>query len=91
MTKADDAFGRLLAALAAESPSCSGDSLYTADSVAADELRSLQKICATCPVFIQCRSYALLARPPAGIWAGESWAVKKPSGRPRKVVQNATT
>lgn len=83
MTKADTAYAQLLSALAVESPACGGNSLYTADHVAADELRFLEKICASCPVFTECQNYARAARPPAGIWAGSNWAEKKPNGRPK--------
>lgn len=47
--------------------------------------RAAQAICATCPVLLECRSYALAAREPYGVWGGltENDRVEILAGRER--------
>ena len=83
MTRETVAYAVLLDAIDAETPPCSGDARYTADILSHDDTATLQLVCSTCPVLRLCRTYALAARPPAGVWAGERWAEKKRPGRPK--------
>jgi len=39
--------------------------------------REAKEICATCPVFDQCREWADKEKEPQGIWAGEIYPRKK--------------
>ncbi len=89
MTRAEIAYTALTTAIANESPPCRGDRRFTADELLPEEMGALQLVCSTCPLFGLCRAYALAARPPAGVWAGERWAEKRRPGRPsRKVSGN---
>ncbi|WP_040789471.1 WhiB family transcriptional regulator [Nocardia paucivorans] len=38
----------------------------------ADRVQRAKKICGTCPVLAQCRSYALSVSEPYGVWGGMS-------------------
>ncbi|MBF9069121.1 WhiB family transcriptional regulator [Streptacidiphilus fuscans] len=37
-----------------------------------DRERAAKGVCATCPVLVNCRAYALAAREPYGVWGGLS-------------------
>jgi len=84
MTRAADAYQALVASLEHQAPACHDDARYLTD--AGPIHPELLQLCAACPVFTECRQYALVARPPAGVWAGERWTTPKLAGRPRKGV-----
>lgn len=58
--------------MADEHAACVGDDMFTADrpDVPNIELVRMRGVCAACPVFAECATYARAARPKAGFWAG---------------------
>jgi hypothetical protein len=59
-------------ALMRNEPACEGDSRFVSDGRSAAVTQDLAAVCARCPVFSACDSYAAKARPHAmaGFWAG---------------------
>ncbi|MFT4280260.1 hypothetical protein [Microbacterium sp.] len=55
-------------------PACDGYRVFVSDGKL-DERREaeMESICLGCPVFVQCRAFAEVARP-AGFWAGQRWS-----------------
>lgn len=70
MSAPSTAMSALSAALLTTTPACQGDDRFIADDQDADELAH---ICAACPMYTICATYARTARPPAGIWAGRRY------------------
>lgn len=52
-------------------------------SDAADDQQAAAHACAPCPVLEACRTYAVAAAEPAGVWAGTRPADRRPS-QPRR-------
>lgn len=75
--RAGEAWQRLADAMEVHEPACRGIDLFTADDLTAADLRACAAVCAGCPLFPECDTYARIARPSAGVWAG-----KKRNGRP---------
>lgn len=82
MTRAANALAALHEAITDDPPPCRGDDRYIQDGTPVAP--ELQLKCSTCTAFLECRAYALAARPKAGIWAGERWNTPRKPGRPRK-------
>lgn len=60
-------------ALLADDPSCQGDVRFTADDLTADDVAALGEVCATCPLYRECRAFADSVPYWAswvGLWAG---------------------
>lgn len=79
MSAVSEAYTRLHDAMVNVAPDCSGDPRFIADGV---EVEVVEAVCAGCLLFDLCESYATVARPTAGIWAGRRWAPK--TYRPRQ-------
>lgn len=76
MTRGDAEYRRLAAALAdADAPACTDDPRFILEphELATDELAHLAAVCRPCPFRALCRDYGNAARPPAGIWAGNTY------------------
>lgn len=70
MSRATEAYTRLTDALAAVAVPCRQDPRFIEDGYPVDELAP---ICHDCPVIALCRDYAAIAKPKAGVWAGQRW------------------
>jgi hypothetical protein len=86
MTRASEAFRLLNLALIDTDPACQNDDRFILDDQPAD---TLAYICHACPLLTLCRTYAVTAKPPAGVWAGQRWSGPRRPGRPRKEPANA--
>lgn len=72
-----EALGDLVEAMETHRPACEGIDLFTADDLSKADVAACAAVCAGCPLFPECDTYARIARPSAGVWAG-----KKRNGRP---------
>ena len=70
MSRADDAYGRLVAAYDQNDPACIGLEMFTADDISKQIQAEMAETCAACPIVTLCAEYAALAKPKAGFWAG---------------------
>ena len=81
MSRAGDAYTALTAALDVTPAECLDIELFVQDDLSKFEADALAAICADCPVLNQCRSYAAIARPVAGFWAGRRASAYRASSR----------
>lgn len=70
MTRATDAYTELLEAMEDYRPKCRDDIRFISDDYRAAELAPT---CRRCPVFPECETYAQIAKPKGGVWAGKRW------------------
>lgn len=82
MTRASEAYDSLHTAMTETLAPCDGIELFTADTLGSADKAVLTPICDTCPLFDLCRTYADIARPPAGFWAGKSYGTRPKKGNP---------
>ncbi len=61
-------FAALQDALHDVTPSCDGVDAYTDDHPSEDDVATMTRICASCPVGALCAAYASTATPAAGFW-----------------------
>ncbi|WP_425488135.1 WhiB family transcriptional regulator [Microbacterium proteolyticum] len=61
-------FAALRDALRDVTPSCDGVDTYTDDRPSGDDVATMARICASCPVEAACEAYAVAGRPTAGYW-----------------------
>lgn len=73
MSRASESYLVLGNAMAETFTPCRGDNRFTADLLTPTDKTALKAICDTCLLFDQCHTYADLARPPAGFWAGKTY------------------
>ncbi|MBT2497133.1 WhiB family transcriptional regulator [Microbacterium sp. ISL-59] len=66
--EARDAYAKLTAAMEHHRPPCADDDRFTAGQVL--QIEYLARACAECPIRTECGTYAQLAQPTAGFWAG---------------------
>lgn len=81
---AEAAFAALARALDDEAPGCKGDARFTLDAheLTREQVNALSvRVCAPCPLRDLCDAYGQLARPKAGVWAGQVYGPRKaPAG-----------
>lgn len=65
----------LTGALEHTKPACLNDWRFTIDAVDLHHVDKAQmrNVCRRCPLTDLCRTYATIARPKAGMWAGRHW------------------
>lgn len=68
---ARNAYAELTAAMAHHRPACADDDRFTADNPVNSE--RVAAICSACPIRRECGTYAELAQPTAGFWAGNDY------------------
>jgi hypothetical protein len=73
---ADGSWDALNDALRAFAPPCEGRALFTTDRLTDDERALCESVCARCPFFDPCDSYAVTAKVESGFWAGHSYSPK---------------
>jgi len=71
------AWAALHAALEDYAPPCTDDPLFTADHLPPEDAAFCASLCAACPLFDQCESYAVTAKVTAGYWAGTAYPKRK--------------
>jgi hypothetical protein len=49
---------------------CKDNDLFVMDYISGSDLAYL---CRTCLVFVECETFASIAKPEAGVWAGRRW------------------
>lgn len=70
MTRATEAFAELVKVMQEHVPACRDDLRFILDDTRAKEVVG---ICHRCPAFPECETYAQVAKPKGGIWAGKRW------------------
>jgi uncharacterized protein YciW len=70
MSKASEAYARLMTATLTVDPACRDDDRFLLDDQPA---HSLAYVCRACPLFDLCAFYAEAERPKGGIWAGKAY------------------
>jgi hypothetical protein len=73
VSRASEAYDLLHTAMTETLAPCNGIELFTAETLSPADKAVLRPICDTCPLFDLCRTYAELARPTAGLWAGKTY------------------
>lgn len=65
-------------ALEYTTPPCANDWRFIVDSerLGDDDKAQMRSLCRQCPLAEACRTYATIARPKAGMWAGRYWGRK---------------
>jgi hypothetical protein len=74
-----EAWQQLVEAMEVHEPACIDIPLFTQDDLSNADVKACAEVCKPCPLFIECKRYADIARPAAGVWAG-----RKRNGRPGK-------
>ena len=70
MSRSSEAFDALKFAMIDTSAACLDDDRFIDDDQAPADLTP---ICASCPLFDLCNTYAAIERPAGGIWAGKRY------------------
>ncbi len=65
-----DEYKRLMKAPRRTTTPCRDVADFTADRLDADQQRTREAMCASCPLWALCNAYAAAARPTVGFWAG---------------------
>lgn len=65
------AYVTLVDAMEHHRPACSDDDRFTTGQVA--DSSHLNFVCSSCPIRTECGTYAELAQPRAGYWAGQTY------------------
>lgn len=74
-------YAALVAAMEDDSPACSDDARFISDELTDLDRFRMRGLCRTCPLLDACTTYASVAKPTGGYWAGKHHgAARKPKG-----------